>query len=173
MKIVKLVSIIILSFCATVGYSQKVAKQEAKKVIKEIPLSHPYSKEYVDECIKEMLETGDSYCYKIYFLHSKQNMLYDLLMADKYNNPWACYEVYHNIAKELGEEYKYIISKELWNLAFYYLKKGADLNDENCISELVRIYEKGNTYVAADSLKADYYREKEKNNNGSAKVIVW
>mgnify|MGYP003489765516 FL=1 len=40
MKIVKLVSIIILSFCATVGYSQKVAKQEAKKVIKEIPLSH-------------------------------------------------------------------------------------------------------------------------------------
>ena len=33
MKIVKLVSIIILSFCATVGYSQKVAKQEAKKVI--------------------------------------------------------------------------------------------------------------------------------------------
>jgi len=94
-------------------------------------------------------------------------------MADKYNNPWACYEVYHNIAKGLEEEYKYIIDKELWNLAFYYLKKGADLNDENCISELVRIYENGNTYVAADSLKADYYREKEKNNNGSAEINVW
>ena len=155
MNIIKFVSFTILSLYTTVGYSQKV--------VKEIPLSHPYSKEYVDNCIKEMLESGDSYCYDIYCQHAEQrNMLYDLLMADKYNNPLACYMVYSNIVVFMGEKYKYTIDKELWNLAFYYLKKGADLNSYECISVLVRIYEKGTPFVPADTLKANNYREKMK-----------
>lgn len=142
---------IILIFFSIAGYAQK-----------EIPLSHPYSKEYVDACTKKMLETGNSYDYEIYCCHANQrNLLYDMLMADKYNNPLACYMVYFNITN-MGKTYNYSIDRELWNVAFYYLQKGAEYNQSNCIFELIRIYEKGNAFVSADIIKANYYREKQK-----------
>lgn len=149
----KVVLIIILNFYMFWGYGQEV--------IKKIPLSHPYSEEYVNGCTKKMLETGNYGYYEIYYMHSKhRNLIYDILMADKYNNPLACYEVYCCIT-EMGKKYKYNIDKELWNLAFYYLQKGAEQNQSNCVDELIRIYEKGNDFVPADTIKAKYYRKKD------------
>ena len=80
-------------------------------------------------------------------------------MADKYDCPYACLNTYKSII-DMSRNYNYHLSKELWNLAFYFLSKAADLGEEDAWYELVSLYQKGNEYVQPDQEKVKFYKEK-------------
>ena len=131
-----------------------------KEIILVENINRRPSEEYIDSCTSNFLKTGNHKDYFTYVEHSnKTNLAYDLLMADKYNNPDACYFVYLYLT-ELGEKYEYKIDSKVWDLAFYYLHKGAELNDFDCLIRLSIIYKEGNEFVLPDTMKSNYYRAK-------------
>lgn len=144
----------------TVVFSFVICSMNGQKEIIGRNINARPSEEYIDSCTNNFLRTGNNIDYSTYIEHSnKTNLAYDLLMADKYNNPDACYLVYLYLT-ELGDKYDYKIDSKIWDLAFYFLQKGADLNDTNCLPRLSKIYEKGNDFVLPDTAKANLYRKK-------------
>ena len=82
--------------------------------------------------------------------------LYALYMANKYNYPLAYYDVYYSLVEFCGEKN---VDENTLNLALYYLKKGAELEDWNCMRELSLLYLTGK-YVPLDSVKGKELRKK-------------
>ena len=76
-------------------------------------------------------------------------LIYSLYMANKYNYPLAYYNVYYSLIRFCSEK---DIDNNTLNLALYYLKKGAELENYTCMSELRELYLTGK-YVLLDSVK--------------------
>ena len=126
-----------------------------------IPSSH-YSKDLTRGLINEFVRTGDCKTYDNCMAYAEggpvEKIYYSILMAEKYNCPEACYMVYWSISV-MERNNKFDISENLWNFAFYYLSKAADMEYESALWDLVDLYQKGNRYVAPDKNKEEKYRK--------------
>lgn len=131
--------------------------------LKVIPLSPRYDDTTASRMLEHSAQNGhcDMYdnCVNYSKKKSKDLIYYSILMADKYDCPYACLNTYKSII-DMSRNYNYHLSKELWNLAFYFLSKAADLGEEDAWYELVSLYQKGNEYVQPDQEKVKFYKEK-------------
>lgn len=113
------------------------------------------------ECKKNVLEKGDEECYKDLIFSCEDNkesvglIPLSYLMANKYNNGYACGNLYESLL-EIKNDFKTKNNKgEFQNslllklnetdreFAISYLMKGSKLNDCRCNSHLSELYKNG------------------------------
>ena len=87
-------------------------------------------------------------------------LFYDLLMAEKYDDMYACYEVYL-LLFGYKENNMFANSKntEIKELALYYLRKGSDLGHYNCADIIYNLL-KDNKLPRQDWKPMQYYKER-------------
>ena len=87
-------------------------------------------------------------------------LFYDLLMAEKYDDMYACYEVYR-LLFGYKENNMFANSKntEIKELALYYLRKGSDLGHYNCADIIYNLL-KDNKLPRQDWKPMQYYKER-------------
>lgn len=97
-----------------------------------------YSQKEMRNFNMRFLHTGDDWSYKQYmnYNYDYKQFAYALLMANKYNNKDACYDVYWSLVQDLYERYDVEIDSATYDLVFPYLDKGATLGDANCAYQL-------------------------------------
>ena len=83
---------------------------------------------------------------------------YALILANRYGNPQACYDIYELIT-ELYEAYNIEMDSATINFVLFYLNKGADLRNGECLKRLYDFYIEGK-YVTRDVKKANSYRQR-------------
>ena len=83
---------------------------------------------------------------------------YVLILANRYNNPQACYSIY-DLITEMYDAYKIEMDSATINFVLYYLNKGADLGSGECLKRLYEFYIEGK-YVMKDVEKANLYRRR-------------
>ena len=83
---------------------------------------------------------------------------YVLILANRYDNPQACYEIYALII-EMYDAYKIEMDSATMNFILFYLNKGADLGDRKCLRSLYEFYIEGK-YVMKNVEKANSYRQR-------------
>lgn len=83
---------------------------------------------------------------------------YVLILANRYDNPQACYSIY-DLITEMYDAYKIEIDTATINFVLFYLKKGADLGDGECLKRLYEFYIEGK-YITKDVEKANTYRRR-------------
>jgi hypothetical protein len=133
---------------------------------------HELTESEIISCKQNVYENGDEECYKDLILSYADNYesaeLFTLsyLMASKYNNGYACRNLYQSIIKinnnyevenDKGQFQNNLIlklNKADKEFALYYLIKGSKLNDYNCNSYLSELYENG-WVVLKNQKKAD------------------
>lgn len=125
----------------------------------------------IEGYIKNVINKGDAGSFTKLIIHYedksnyKELQKYALIMADKYNSGDGYSQVFVNIvAMNNNNEYYDItdfakLNEENKYTALKYLKKGASLNDIDCMSMLAEIYRNG-IGVEKDIKKADELKEK-------------
>lgn len=83
---------------------------------------------------------------------------YVLILANRYDNPQACYDIYVLI-KELYDSYHIKLDTNTIDFVLFYLNKGADLGSIDCLKELYYMYCNG-INVTKDLNKANIYKMK-------------
>lgn len=83
---------------------------------------------------------------------------YVLILANRYDNPQACYVIY-DLITEMYDAYKIEMDSATINFILYYLNKGADLGDGECLKILYEFYIEGK-YVIKNVEKANLYRQR-------------
>lgn len=83
---------------------------------------------------------------------------YVLILANRYDNPQACYSIY-DLITEIYDAYKIEMDSATINFVLFYLNKGADLGDGECLKRLYGFYIEGK-YIAKDVAKANSYRQR-------------
>lgn len=167
--IIKIAILGIVSFVSPMSYAQKISDTIVPPPMSVIPMSPRFNDEDANKMIKKFVENGrceqyyDCYCYSS--KGSEALFYYAILMAEKYDCPEACYNVYWTIMY-MSEKNKFEITENLWNLAFFYLNKAAEKGDYDSLLEMEALYRNGNKYVQPDKEKMKYYREKKAMNNG-------
>lgn len=127
-----------------------------------------------NDLISKIVETGDAHALNDYL--SNMNGVADLslavLMANRYNNGYACYLVYHIIVKELFANNNIEIDSTSLSIAISFLNKGASYGSYECYSELSTLYKNG-IYFPKDLKKAEEYEIKRMNakNNPSMRIF--
>lgn len=91
---------------------------------------------------------------------------YVLVLANRYNNPYACEEVFILI-KELYDSYNLEWDSQTIEFVLFYLNKGADLGRKSCLYKLYDFYLNGK-YVCKDIEKANHYKKKIEELDGGA-----
>ncbi|WP_370901637.1 hypothetical protein [Chryseobacterium gossypii] len=129
------------------------------------------SKKDLEEFKKEVINKGDNYSFNRLAIHYIENSnykelhKYSLIMANKYNKGDGYSQAFEDIvAMNNNNTYEDIsdfakINEKAKNEALKYLKKGASLNDINCMSKLQEIYRNG-IGVEKDVKKADELKKK-------------
>lgn len=117
---------------------------------------------------QNVYENGDEECYKDLILNCESTELLPLsyLMASKYNNGYACRNLYESFL-EINNNFKVKNDKGQFQnnlilklnradreFALYYLKKGSKLNDCTCNRYLSELYKNG-WVVLKNQKKAD------------------
>lgn len=82
-----------------------------------------------------------------------------VLMANRYNNGYACYLVYYIIVNELFAKNNIEIDSTNFSIAISFLNKGASYGSYECFSELSTLYKNG-IYYPKDLKKAEEYEIK-------------
>ncbi|CAA7193821.1 hypothetical protein [Chryseobacterium potabilaquae] len=144
-------------------------KLDTAKLI--IDTASVFNKTQIEEFKKNVINKGDpdSFVKLIIHYEDKSNYKelnkYALIMADKYNNGDGYNQVFIDIiAINNNNEYYDItdlakISEKAKFEALKYLKKGASINNINCMSMLAEIYRNG-IGVEKDVKKADKLKKK-------------
>lgn len=83
---------------------------------------------------------------------------YVLILANRYDNPQACYSIY-DLITEMYDAYNIKMDSATTNFVLYYLNKGADLGDGGCIKKLYELYIEGK-YVVKNAEKAYFYKKR-------------
>ena len=83
---------------------------------------------------------------------------YALILANRYDNPQACYVIY-DLIMEMYDAYKIEMDSATMNFILFYLNKGADLGDRKCLRSLYEFYIEGK-YVMKNVEKANSYRQR-------------
>lgn len=83
---------------------------------------------------------------------------YVLILANRYDNPQACYSIY-DLITEMYDAYKIEMDSATINFVLYYLNKGADLGSGECLKRLYEFYIDGK-YVMKNVEKANLYRRR-------------
>ena len=122
------------------------------------PLTPRYTEEEGLEIGSLVVESGNEDLYSLLYYAPINRFPYAFVMANKYNSALGCHDMYDCILLFFEEQHIEIDSVSE-NIAFNYLKKGMELGDEDCIQELVIIYENGGKYIQPDSTKAKYYKD--------------
>lgn len=91
---------------------------------------------------------------------------YVLVLANRYNNAYACEEIY-NLIKELYDSYNLEWDSQTIDFVLSYLNKGANLGRKSCLYKLYDFYLNGK-YVCKDIEKANYYKKRIEELDGSA-----
>lgn len=112
-------------------------------------------------CKQNVLENGDEECYKDLIFSCEDNveslglLPLSYLMANKYNNGYACRNLYESILEinnnfevknDKGQFQNSLIlklNKVDREFALYYLMKGSKLNDCTCNRNLSELYKNG------------------------------
>ena len=84
---------------------------------------------------------------------------YDLLMAEKYNDKRACYEVYQLFVGYRNNIFGTDEKTKLRELALYYLRKGSELDDYNCTKTIYNLLQR-EQLPPQDWKPIQYYKEK-------------
>lgn len=98
---------------------------------------------------REIIKSGNTRAYIKYSSNEENNgilgnLSYSFIMADKYNNSQACYDVYYEIIKlnnegEFDENKIEMLPKIHKQLVVYYLKKGDSLGNVSCKNVLAKV----------------------------------
>jgi hypothetical protein len=125
-----------------------------------------------EECKQNVLENGDEECYKDLIFSCEDNnesvglIPLSYLMANKYNNGYACRNLYESfletnnnfkVKNDKGQFQNNLIlklNKTDREFALFYLVKGSKLNDFSCNRYLSELYSNG-WGVLKDQKKAD------------------
>ena len=83
---------------------------------------------------------------------------YALILANRYDNPQACYSIY-DLITEMYDAYKMEMDSTTINFVLYYLNKGADLGDGACLKKLYEFNVEGK-YVSKNVEKAYLYKQR-------------
>lgn len=83
---------------------------------------------------------------------------YVLILANRYDNPQACYSIY-DLITEMYDAYKIEMDSATINFILFYLKKGADLGNGECLKRLYEFHIEGK-YVTKNVEKANLYRQR-------------
>ena len=86
-------------------------------------------------------------------------LFYDLLMAEKYDDMYACYEVYYLLVGYEDNMFANSKNTEIKELALYYLRKGSDLGHYNCADIIYNLL-KDNKLPRQDWKPMQYYKER-------------
>jgi TPR repeat protein len=87
-----------------------------------------------------------------------ENLIYSMIMANKYNYPPAYFEVYSCLVIA-SKAYENIIDEKTKAIALEYLMTAAELNDISAVLHLAGLYKEG-SLVTQDSVKSEYYYQK-------------
>jgi len=134
------------------------------EIIEGISLSDPISTDSLNKLI-ELVKKGDTIAYENLFMvflttttkeHSSELLIYSLLMANKYNYPFAYYGVYDCLWQIYPETTSSLmlldsLDETTRNIALEYLQKGAELGENNCQYNLGRYYLEGK-YFEKDTI---------------------
>lgn len=81
---------------------------------------------------------------------------YVLILANRYNDPQACYAIY-DIITELYDAYNIEMDSGTIQFILFYLNKGASLGERGCLRKLYELYSEGK-YIDKDMDKANEYK---------------
>jgi TPR repeat protein len=110
----------------------------------------------INELKELVLTKGDTVAYDelaIAFLNEQfceEYLVYSIFMANKYNYPYAYFQVYHCLTFDLKYHAK-SLDEETIDLAIKYLKRGVELREYQAMVTLGNLYLEGK-YVAKDTL---------------------
>lgn len=149
--------------CFTLFYFNCDVRSDNKSkgcVIVNETITPEFSAEEFKEFERKIILEGDANAYYYYLLHhyGPEMLQYSIIMACRYNYPRAYYDVYSHLIISLYGSNKIPVDSTVWNVAFDFLKKGANLKEINALDELHYLYKKGNQYIKPDSSKANYYK---------------
>lgn len=87
----------------------------------------------------KIISEGDTLAYLQLKLmrNNDEFILYSMIMADNYHYPPAYYDVYLSLIRIYNGNFK-IMDSQTKSLAISHLKKGAELKQAQCISELLK-----------------------------------
>lgn len=149
--------------------SKLIAKPDTMKTI--IDTASVFNKFQIEEYQKNVINNGDPDSFVKLIIHYgnlsdyKELYKYALIMANEYNSGDGYNMAFESIiAMNNNNEYYDItdfakINAKAKSEALKYLKKGASLNDINCMSKLQEIYKNG-IGVEKDVKKADEIKKK-------------
>ena len=111
----------------------------------------------IEQCKENIVQNGD---WEEYLLLGHQRVStsifpYAWVLACKYENGDACYEVYRLIT-DFYNNNSLEIDTNTSSFLLMFLEKGASIGCRNCLLELYQLYSTG-TYVAKDMNKAEEY----------------
>ena len=113
---------------------------------------------YGDSCFSQIIFRDDEGYVK--YMNGERNIYeleipYLLIMANRYNKPWACFQIYTS-TMELYNGYGLDLDSNTVDFLLFYLKRGAEMNDIPCLTTLYTWYNDG-IYVPLDKNKAHEY----------------
>lgn len=112
--------------------------------------------------VSQMLESNDrnasiyaynEYCF--YYPNDIDIIPFSLYMANQYNYGLACFKIFYEI-NSVFERELITIDSATQEFILYYLKKGVDLNDTDCMFQMSTLYTSG-TFVEKDTVMAKKY----------------
>jgi len=156
LKIMKAVKLQLITLITNIflfsNCNEKIEKHENHSVDTNrvmISINDRLSNVDLEKAEKDILTNGDTSAYldlRIEYLDLPPEELlpYANVMADKYNFPLACFDIYtyieikHNlIGAKLSKE---LIGEADYDLAIKHLIKGAELGDKQCMSTIDEYY---------------------------------
>jgi hypothetical protein len=151
--------LLIVSIIYSLSCGEEIKKKENKEEIQKQENSENYlnSVNYLND-LSKIKNEGNTYSFmKLYNFHAGREkseydkfIPYSILMADKYNNGFACMTVYklylasnNNNSFEADDSIFIKMEKIDKEIVMKFLKKGKKLKNEGCIDILRRLEEKG------------------------------
>jgi len=112
------------------------------------------SKKQITELEQKVLSSGDKYSYsRLIAFYSDKNNYYELLpysfvMGSKYHNPDGYFQIYYDLIKinnngKFSPELIVNLNKDDMDFVISNLKRGAELNDQDCKVFLAKHYAGG------------------------------
>ncbi len=86
-------------------------------------------------------------------------LFYHLLMAEKYDDKFACYEMYKLLSGYKDNMFVNSNNPKINEMALYYLRKGSDLGHYNCADIIYNLL-KNNKLPRQDWKPIQYYKQK-------------
>ena len=136
-------------FSVTPHYTLKQTKNFKYNIILKGDEESLFSLECLYESEYTKCKNGDPNRYEI-------EIPYYLIMANRYNDSWACYMIYESTV-ELYKAYGLEMDEGTLDFILYYLNRGADMDGENCLRELYYIYKYGILVQQDDTKYREYW----------------